>query len=167
MESWIFTSLWFVLWCWTVNLSLNALGYATLRFAWLRTRDRALDGREAFFDHKRFLGDSTTWGGLILVAILGLIGMNIWPGRYLLLLSFSVYAGHALGSFIKRRLELPRGAYLPFVDHGDYLITAGAVACALGIVSGWSIVFWIFFTIATTPLVTSAAFYLHLRRAPL
>ncbi|MDB5190069.1 MAG: hypothetical protein JWN49_395 [Parcubacteria group bacterium] len=167
MESWLLPTLWFAGWCWTINLSLNALGYATFRSKTLQSLDKPFDGTTTFFDSRRVFGDSTTWGGLVVALVLGVVGALLWPAHYLFVLALLVYAGHALGSFIKRRLGLGRGSYLPLVDHVDYLILAGIVLYALDAISGWAVLFWIFVTMIATPFITTAAFYFRVRRSPL
>ncbi len=167
MESWLLSTLWFAGWCWTVNLSLNVLGFATYRIPALAAHDIPIDGGTHFFDGRRLLGDSTTWGGLLLAVLLGGLAALLFPQHYFLTIAIAVYAGHALGSFIKRRLGLGRGSYLPLVDHVDYLIVAGALLYTLSIISAWSVLFWILVTMITTPFITSAAFYVHARRSPL
>ncbi|MDB5245405.1 MAG: hypothetical protein JWN90_510 [Parcubacteria group bacterium] len=167
MESWLLPTLWFAVWCWTVNLSLNVLGFASYRIPALAAHDVPIDGGIHFFDGRRFLGDSTTWDGLMLVLLLGGLAALFFPQHYFLTIAVAVYAGHALGSFIKRRIGLDRGSYLPLVDHVDYLIVAGTVLYAFDAISAWSVLFWIFVTMIATPFITSAAFYVHARRSPL
>ena len=83
----------------------------------------------------RLLGDSTTIGGFIVSIICGL-GLSFVPFfQYTLTLSLLSYFGHALGSFIKRRLGIPRGNFLPIVDHGDYMILSSIYFVSLDVIN--------------------------------
>lgn len=79
--------------------------------------------------NNRLIGNSTTFWGLILSIAIGELLGNIFfnDGWLGLILSIGVYTGHGLGSFIKRRLNYKDGEYLPIIDHGDYVITAGLI----------------------------------------
>lgn len=123
--------------CWLVNASFNLLvplrRYSHVAAQW----DRPLDGGRCWRDGYRFLGDSITWFSLPLLVIDGLIlwlagFFEVWSAIILVL---AVYFGNALGSFIKRRLGYPRGSFLPLVDHGDYLLTAGCVFVMAGLIT--------------------------------
>jgi len=94
-------------------------------------------------DGKRILGDGKTWRGTIFgVAagmVIGLIQIGIlYPfdtdvlgefgdgavqiGVVLFCLSFGSLFGDMLGSFIKRRMNIPKGAKAPILDQYDFLI---------------------------------------------
>jgi CDP-2,3-bis-(O-geranylgeranyl)-sn-glycerol synthase len=111
---------------WGSNISLNFI-YVVKRY-WPETRkyDYPLDGRR-LYKKDRLLGDSITFPGLILSLILAgalfrATGTLIWS-----LIPVLVYLGGAAGSFIKRRLHINSGEYLPLIDHGDYMIMTGLV----------------------------------------
>ncbi|MES2226062.1 MAG: CDP-archaeol synthase [Patescibacteria group bacterium] len=159
--------LWFLPWCWFVNLSLNGLGYLGATYPRVRHRDRPLDGGWTLPDGHRLFGDSTTWCGLVLCVLIGSIGQAVLPIPHALVLALLVYAGHAAGSFIKRRCGLPRGAFLPFVDHGNYVLIAGIFLIAMGSLSLASFFIAWLLTLILTPVVTTIAFSLHVRPRPL
>jgi CDP-2,3-bis-(O-geranylgeranyl)-sn-glycerol synthase len=95
-------------------------------------------------DGTRILGDGKTWNGLIggtlsgmglgmiQVIIMNLLDAPSWtygecvPCTILILflLSFGSLFGDMLGSFIKRRLKIARGAKAPILDQYDFLIGA-------------------------------------------
>jgi len=157
----------FLPWCWFVNMSLTVFGYASRVFPWIGRHDWPLDAKMRLADRHRLLGDSTTLGGLIVVLMLGAAGAAAWPGLHFFSYSALVYAGHALGSFAKRRLGVPRGAFVPFVDHGDYVIVAGVYAYAIGAFSLPGLLLSYLATIAVTPAITWAAHALRIRERAL
>ena len=96
-------------------------------------------------DGRRILGDGKTWGGtiagttagivigLIQIAllypfhtdVLGSFGEDAYQVMAVLFcLSFGSLFGDALGSFIKRRLNIPKGAKAPILDQYDFVIGA-------------------------------------------
>ncbi len=97
---------------------------------------------------RRLLGDGKTWRGFfggaasgIALGLLMLLLANIagWSGNggfgptgqalgVITLLAVGSLLGDMLGSFIKRRLDVPRGAKLPVMDQYDFLIGAFLVA---------------------------------------
>ncbi len=113
--------------------------------------------------NNRLLGDSTTWGGLIIAIIFGLIIIKNFPNSHALELSLLAFFGHALGSFIKRRLGKKRGEYLPIIDHGDYMILSSLYFIIAGVVE------WKCATVATIvvlivqPLISYLAWRVGLR----
>jgi hypothetical protein len=157
----------FLPWCWTVNISLTVLGYVTRKSAFVSKHDQPFDCELKLPDGNRILGTSTTLFGLIFVIVEGLFGEYLWPNHYLLSLSILVYAGHALGSFIKRRFAIPDGAFLPGIDHGDYVLTTGLFLYLIGTLSFLSwLLAWIL-TLILTPFITVIAFRLKVRKEAL
>ncbi len=156
----------FLSWCWCVNIALNALGFAKKHLSLLERIDSPLDLGHAAWDGRRVLGPSTTWGGLVLVVILGGIAAGA-GGAYLFGLALLVYAGHLLGSFIKRRLGVRDGGFVPFLDHGNYVLTAGSLAVAAGELGALGLAGAYVATILVTPLVTFGAHRMKIRAAPL
>jgi len=152
--------LWFLPWCWGVNMALNILGYITCRYS---IRDIPLDLGARIFDTHRLLGNSTTYAGLLVCVALGLMGELALPGHHFFVLALLVYGGHALGSFIKRRLTLPEGTYLPFIDHGDYVLIIIIVSLLTGFLSLPAAVLGYFITILLTPFVTWIGFSVGIR----
>jgi CDP-2,3-bis-(O-geranylgeranyl)-sn-glycerol synthase len=148
-------------------MSLTVLGYVTRKSAFLRKTDWPLDAWLSLPDKKRILGDSTTWLGLLLVCVGGIIGAHFWPGHHLFALSILVYIGHALGSFIKRRIGISEGAFLPGIDHGDYVLTAGLFLYLIGELSLFSWVFAWLLTLILTPFITVSAYHVKVRKEAL
>jgi CDP-2,3-bis-(O-geranylgeranyl)-sn-glycerol synthase len=120
------------------------------------------------------LGKGKTWEGLIFGTLIGgIIGMiemlaypylpfsispvplNIVPMSLLLglLLGFGAMFGDLVGSFIKRRLRIPRGKPAPILDQEDFL--AGALAFSLLLITlNWD---WVILLAVITPIIHIAA----------
>ena len=94
-------------------------------------------------DGKRILGDGKTWrgtiGGILAGIFIGILQIGIlYPfdikvlGSFgddplqifivLFCLSFGSLLGDAIGSFIKRRIDIEKGAKAPILDQYDFLI---------------------------------------------
>ena len=104
---------------------------------------------------KRILGDGKTWrgffGGALSGTAFGLIGIGLasilgtestwgfgeWPWSLcvVLSLSFGSMIGDSVGSFVKRRLDIGRGAKAPVLD--QYNFVAGAILLVLAFRAGW------------------------------
>lgn len=155
--------LWFLPWCWFVNTSFTLV--------WTWTRDvpafsflaLPLDGGASMSDGHRVLGDSTTVLGLVVAISFGVVGALFFPGHRFFLLALLTLLGHAAGSFVKRRLGLPRGAFLPFVDHGDYVIVAGVTLVTIGGLSFVAFLVSYIVVLVTTPFFTYLAYRLGIR----
>ncbi len=125
---------------------------------------------------RRLLGDGKTWRGFIGGAgagiLLGLVLLGIsslagWAdnGGYgptaqalgvIVVLAVGSLLGDMLGSFLKRRLNVPRGAKMPVLDQYDFLIGAFLLAVIFypswfytSYIEGWSILALIALLIAT------------------
>ncbi len=159
--------LWFLPWCWCINISLNILGYVKSRFSFIDTSDSALDGSMRFFDGRPLFGPSTTWGGFLLVLLLGSVGEYVFPGHFFLAFALSVFFGDTLGSFFKRRLSMENGAFLFGIDHVDYVLVGGILALSLERFSYEAFIASYLLTLILTPLITFLAYQLHLRREKL
>lgn len=159
--------LWFLPWCWFVNMSFDLLILAGRNFPWIKKHNTPIDGGIVFFDGYRLLGDSTTGFGLLQACTLGLLGALIMPGHYFFLLALLTWCGHAAGSFIKRRLGLARGAYLPGVDHIDYVLVAGTGMFILSRLSFMALLICIAITFIITPLITRIGYMLSIRTRPI
>ncbi len=89
-----------------------------------------LDFGRKFIDGRRVLGDGKSIEGFIAGILLGSLAgwfMSLWgigslPGATVL--SVGTMLGDALGSFVKRRLGLERGAPVPLLDQLAFLLTA-------------------------------------------
>jgi CDP-2,3-bis-(O-geranylgeranyl)-sn-glycerol synthase len=95
-------------------------------------------------DGRRIFGDGKTWRGLIAGIVCGIligslqifvetkvnheyfIGFGSTSSGYfiVILLAIGAMSGDLVGSFIKRRMNKPRGAKLPVLDQFDFLIGA-------------------------------------------
>ncbi len=125
---------------------------------------------------KRLLGDGKTWRGLVGGAaagvLLGLIQLGIafpfdadalwgfgpiWKALGVIsALAVGSLLGDMLGSFIKRRLDLERGAKLPIMDQYDFVIGAFLLTALFypqwvwaSYFEGWNILALIFLLIIT------------------
>lgn len=113
---------------WIVNISLVFCGYFR-RNGWLP--DWPIDRGKVFFDGKRFTGESVTFYGLALSIIFGLLVGEAQRRFYAgFLLGLGGWFGNAMGSFIKRRIGLAQGAFVPLLDHIDYVAGAFLFYCA-------------------------------------
>ncbi len=163
------TLLAFLFSCWFINIGLNGLYVLKKYFSYFRFVDKPLDFKFVVGDGYRLLGESTTWFGLIVAFLLGLlIGVtNYFTPLEGVVLGLGVYIGHALGSFIKRRLGFADGKFLPIVDHADSVFTAGVFMIFLGLVSWKVVIFSTFITIVLQPAWNYFWFRLGFRRNPL
>ncbi len=95
-----------------------------------------MDFKKKFFDGKRILGNGKTWEGffagiifgfsvgVLQVAIQPLLPLPLFRHTFftILVLSLGALIGDCIGSFIKRRFGLKRGAPAPLLDQTDFLI---------------------------------------------
>ncbi len=144
----------FLVVCWSINISLNILGIIKNKYPRVRHLDRAVDGGVTFFDGTRILGSSTTWLGLVLVLILGVSIYWATQNIQYVVIALLVYLGHALGSFVKRRLGFEDGEYLPVIDHGDYILLVGGYCVSVDLITLFDFILVFVITITLTPLVT-------------
>jgi CDP-2,3-bis-(O-geranylgeranyl)-sn-glycerol synthase len=104
---------------------------------------------------KRILGDGKTWrgffGGALTGTAFGVIEIGIaqwlgtegswgfgdWPWSLcvVLSLSFGAMIGDSVGSFVKRRLDIGRGAKAPVLDQYNFVV--GAIVLVLIFRPGW------------------------------
>ncbi len=116
---------------------------------------RPIDGGRVWRDGRRLLGDGKTRRGFIggvLIGTLvgGVVQYFITPGFYgsletavklAFLLSFGALVGDLVGSFIKRRANLPRGYPAVGLDQLGFLISALAFAYPVKTLSSGQIIF--------------------------
>lgn len=158
--------------CWLINMALNLIYVAKLYFPRIASLDKPIDYKKVSLDGERVLGESTTWLGLIVAIVFGCIVQRIFDHSENtillgLILGLAVYLGHALGSYIKRRFGYKDGQYMPFVDHGDYIITAGII---LGLMYQfpWVVIsLGILVTYIAHPIVTYLAYLVKWHKHPL
>ena len=111
---------------------------------------------------KRILGDGKTWRGFFGGALTGVAfgilqvvltqnsaaldswGFGQWPESIVTVfaLAFGSMVGDSAGSFVKRRLEIGRGAKAPGLDQYNFVV--GAVAFALILRPQWFLGHYIF-----------------------
>lgn len=140
---------------WLSNIALNALG-----LPFLRRRDKAIS--------ERLFGGSATWGGVALSVALGSALWLALPSHELIFWkAVSACVGHMIASFIKRRLGVPRGAYVPFLAHGDYILAFALISAVAGSFDDALALEAYFVTILGTPLVTYFFHKTRLRKDPL
>lgn len=154
------TILQFVVPCWIVNLSLNLIYVTKYYFPKVEQIDRPIDFGFNFFDDRRILGNSTTIIGIAVALLAGFLSGS-------LLVGILVYLGHALGSFIKRRLNYKDGDFMPVVDHGDYVILTGAVFLFLNKTTPQVFLLGLLLTYILHPVVTYASYLVKWHKKPL
>jgi len=152
----------------------------------LRKKLHPIDGGRRFKGEPLF-GPGKTWEGLIFGTIVGgLIGMiemlaypylpfsispvplNIVPMSLALGLSLGLGAmcGDLAGSFIKRRLKIPRGRPAPILDQEDFL--AGALALSMLLVpleASW-VVLLAFVTFVVHIIANMIGYVLKIKKQP-
>jgi len=82
-----------------------------------------LDGKPIFGSHKTFRG---FFSGLVVGTLVGFVQGTLFQYNVLLgfALSMGALVGDLLGSFFKRRLDLPPGSTLPIVDQLGFILGA-------------------------------------------
>jgi NAD/NADP transhydrogenase beta subunit len=125
-----------------------------------------LDGRVSLHG-ARLLGDSITVGGLLIAGVITALTYAASSNLTLAAIPLLVYAGGALGSFIKRRLKLAEGKHLILIDHGDYMILTGMTLVLLGRVTLALAASALVVTYILHPIATFVAYKAHLRTDPL
>ncbi len=150
---------------WGTNISLNLL-YVVKRYI-PRTAyfDRPIDGGLEY-KGDRLIGESTTIAGLILCLIISIIFYFTLDNFVWTIIPVLVYLGHMLGSILKRRMHKKGGEFVPFVDHGDYVILVGVVLVMLQCITWKFAILSILATYVLHPLGCLLAFKLKLREYP-
>lgn len=112
--------------------------YMANGFALILGGGKPIDCGKKFFDGKRIFGEGKTFKGSFSGVLFGTLGiilevgiLNLLPidfnfsPTYIFLgffVSVGAVIGDILGSFIKRRLGLPRGAPAPILDQLDFIL---------------------------------------------
>ncbi len=148
---------------WGTNIAFNLLYVAKKYIKGFAKYDRPIDFGKYFFDGRRILGESTTFLGLVFALLISLLALksNLFEKMIALMVPLLVYIGHALGSFIKRRMN--KNSFVPFIDHGDYMIMSGFVLVILGYVSFSLALVCLLLTYVLHPLAVLLAFKLGLK----
>jgi CDP-2,3-bis-(O-geranylgeranyl)-sn-glycerol synthase len=139
----VFWAFWYILPAYFANASPVLVGGG-----------RPIDGGRVWRDGRRLLGDGKTWrgfiGGVLIGTLVGAIQYFITPDFYgsietavklAFLLSFGALIGDLVGSFIKRRANLPRGYPAIGLDQLGFLISALAFAYPVKTLSSGQIIF--------------------------
>lgn len=150
---------------WGTNMSLNLLYVLKKYVPKTASFDYPIDGGLQYKGN-RLVGESTTVWGLILCLAISFVVYFYFSSFKWLIIPLLVYCGHMLGSIIKRRMHKKGGEYVPFVDHGDYMILTGLVFMALGYVTPTFALASILITYLLHPIVCFLAFRLKLREHP-
>ncbi|AMQ18666.1 CDP-2,3-bis-(O-geranylgeranyl)-sn-glycerol synthase [Thermococcus peptonophilus] len=139
----VFWAFWYILPAYFANASPVLVGGG-----------RPIDGGRVWRDGRRLLGDGKTRrgfiGGVLIGTLVGVVQYFITPGFYgsletavklAFLLSFGALVGDLVGSFIKRRANLPRGYPAVGLDQLGFLISALAFAYPVKTLSSGQIIF--------------------------
>jgi CDP-diglyceride synthetase len=122
-----------------------------------------------FFDGRPFIGSGLRLTSLIPMLSLPFFFNALLPISisYYLQLTFLVFLGDLLGSIFKRRLGFSKGEFVLFVDHGDYIITAGIVFYVLKYISLEVFIYSLLITYALHPLACIIGYKLKIKKEPL
>ncbi len=150
---------------WGTNILFNFLYVLKKYKPKYVSKDKAIDGGLMLYGN-RLIGESTTVYGLIIALVTSFTIYSISKSFSLSIIPLLVYIGHMIGSFIKRRFGIEDGKFMPFVDHGDYMITTGVILTILGYISFELALAGLVFTYIFHPLACYVAFKLKLRQYP-
>jgi len=154
-------SIWLIIPAYAVNGLIPLVG--------LKKKNHPIDFGKGFRG-KPILGSGKTWEGLIFGCFIGVliasiemlafpylpfnqspVPLTIVPMFPLLgfMLGFGAIIGDVIGSFIKRRIGLPRGAIAPLLDQEDFLLVALLFASFLVVVK----IDWVVLLVVITPIL--------------
>ncbi|MEB3806191.1 MAG: CDP-2,3-bis-(O-geranylgeranyl)-sn-glycerol synthase [Desulfurococcales archaeon] len=123
---------------------------------------------------KRLLGDGKTWEGLLIGALAGILVAVVLSVIYYLeysakiamvLFGSGVYSsiaalvGDIVGSFVKRRLGLERGAPAPLMDQADFYVFASIAVYLAGVELSLEPLVWFFFIVYGMHVLTNCIAY--------
>lgn len=137
-------------------------------------------------DGHRWFGPGKTFRGFVAGTVVGtLCGVLLswyWPDALpflkfeekaglSFLLAFGAMSGDLIGSFLKRRMKVPSGGKIRFLDQIPFVLVALVLAVlafpALAVQVGWwGFAFLVVFTFVIHKTVNYAAFRLGLKRVP-
>ncbi|KKP70287.1 hypothetical protein A2X44_01090 [candidate division CPR3 bacterium GWF2_35_18] len=146
---------------WVINTVLNIFQF----IPFLKKIDFPLDFKLDLQDHRRILGNSTTIIGFIVAILTGVIVETVLSTWAIgVIKGLCAYFGHAIGSFIKRRLGIPDGKFLLFVDHLDYIVLSGIIFYLFRLEELLIIMLSIPMVFIIHPLLCLIGYKLHLRK---
>jgi CDP-2,3-bis-(O-geranylgeranyl)-sn-glycerol synthase len=170
----------FTLWNLIESIWIILPAFAANGFAPLSRGKRVIDGDRKFIDGKPLLGKGKTWEGLILgvfvSTIIGIVQyfalpylpfdqapiiLDIAPMTPYLgfLLGLGAMTGDICGAFIKRRLNIARGAPAPILDQDDFVVGALLFASLLVTVK----FNWFMLLMVITPVIHLTANFIAFR----
>jgi CDP-2,3-bis-(O-geranylgeranyl)-sn-glycerol synthase len=170
----------FTLWNLIESIWIILPAFAANGLATLPKGKRPIDGDRKFIDGKPILGKGKTWEGLITgVFVSTIIGMvQFFAKPYLpfdqapiildiapmtpylgFLLGLGAMLGDIAGSFIKRRLNLARGAPAPILDQDDFVVGALLFASLLVTIKFE----WFMLLMVITPVIHLTANFIAFR----
>lgn len=157
----------FALPCWITNISFQFIRAVKDRVpTHHKIRNYNIDKFDfTFFDKKPFIGGGIRITSIVPVIILPLF-FNLYISisySYYLLLTSSVFAGDLLGSFIKRRFNYRKGEFMPFIDHGDYILFTGIIFIHLKFISLQVFLGTLFLTYILHPLICFIGYKMHIK----
>ncbi|MCE4616982.1 MAG: CDP-archaeol synthase [Desulfurococcales archaeon] len=122
-------------------MAANGAPLVTGRLLRLRgKKTHPVDGGRKFIDGKPLLGKSKTIEGAVAGIIVGtIVGLLIWvfADSYFIEAGFigglGAVLGDMIGSFIKRRFNVPPGHDFPVLDQLDFAVFAALLLWALGV----------------------------------
>ncbi|MEY2702994.1 MAG: CDP-archaeol synthase [Bacteroidota bacterium] len=119
-----------------------------------------------FLDKKPFVGGGIRLTSIIPIIVLPFIFNLYMPVSYpyYLLLTCSVFIGDLLGSIIKRRLNYKKGEFMPFIDHGDYILFTGIIFIHLKFISLYIFLATLLLTYILHPLVCFMGYKIHIKK---
>ena len=164
MKDIIIQAILFILPAWIANFSLTLWGKIKKI---KKIKLGPLDNNKLFFDKKRIIGNSVDLIGLPVATLTGLM-IGIIQNRVVigLIMGFSAYFGHLVGSFIKRRLNLKGGQFLPIIDHSDHTLMALLLTSLFITLTSKFIFLIILLTLLIHPLACIIGYFLKLKEVP-
>jgi len=149
---------------WGTNISLNLFYVIKKYIPEFKSLNYPIDFNLKYRGD-RLIGDSIDFVGLFFCLVLSVV-LSFFINVTWAMIPLIVQAGGMLGSFIKRRFHKKSGEFMPFVDHGDYMLLLGVIFVSLGYISLWFALLAILITYILHPIACIIAFKLKLRERP-
>ncbi len=131
---------------------------------------RPLDGGKVAWDGKRWLGDGKTVQGILLGPLVGVLFGFLLRGYSTplagFLLGFGALFGDLVGSFLKRRFGMPRGANAGLLDRLDFISFALAFSAPVVRWEPKEVVFLLFITPAVHRIANIIGYLMRLKKEP-